>query len=120
MLVGARSCRRFTRARCCGAGRIPILNLKPPADTGAEQNRRAFDLVQKLNAAQSPGDAELDARIASYELAFRMQQHAPEAVDLRRRRKRRGRHTASTTRRRPTSARGCCSRAGWSNAGCGS
>src|SRR4029077_19363157 len=29
-----------------------------------------------------PGDSELEARIASYELAFQMQSHAPEAVDL--------------------------------------
>ena len=63
-------------------GPNPIINLKPPADTGAEQNRRAFDLVQKLNAAQAGGDAELDARTASYELAFKMQTHAPDAVDL--------------------------------------
>ncbi len=63
-------------------GPNPIINLKPPADTGAEQNRRQFDLVQKLNAAQAGGDAELDARTASYELAFKMQQHAPDAVDL--------------------------------------
>ncbi|MDB5310131.1 MAG: hypothetical protein JWO38_4333 [Gemmataceae bacterium] len=64
-------------------GASPILNLKPPPDVGAEQNRRSFELVKKLNELNAtPGDAELDARIASYELAFRMQQHAPEAVDL--------------------------------------
>jgi hypothetical protein len=63
-------------------GPNPIINLKPPADTSGEQNRRAFDLVQKLNAAQSGGDPELDARASSYELAFKMQRHAPEAVDL--------------------------------------
>ncbi len=63
-------------------GPNPIINLKPPADTGAEQNERAFTLVQKLNAAQAGGDAELEARTASYELAFRMQKYAPEAVDL--------------------------------------
>ena len=63
-------------------GPNPIINLKPPADTGAGQNRRAFDLVQKLNAAQAGNDAELEARTASYELAFKMQKHAPEAVDL--------------------------------------
>ena len=64
-------------------GPSPILNLKPPPDVGAEQNKRSFDLVKKLNAMQTPpGNSELEARIASYELAFRMQQHAPEAVDL--------------------------------------
>ncbi|MBA4064686.1 MAG: DUF1501 domain-containing protein [Isosphaera sp.] len=64
-------------------GPSPIQNLRPPADVSGEQNRRAFDLVGKLNALNAPaGDADLDARAASYELAFRMQRHAPEAVDL--------------------------------------
>ena len=64
-------------------GPSPILNLKPPPDVGGEQNRRSFDLVKKLNELNAtPGDSELEARIASYELAFRMQQYAPEAVDL--------------------------------------
>jgi hypothetical protein len=64
-------------------GPNPIQNLRPPADVGGEQNRRSFELLRKLNERQlPPGDTELEARIASYELAFRMQQHAPEAVDL--------------------------------------
>jgi hypothetical protein len=64
-------------------GAAPILNLKPPADVSAEQNKRVFDLVGELNkASAAPGDTELDARIASYELAFKMQTHAVEAVDL--------------------------------------
>jgi hypothetical protein len=64
-------------------GPNPILNLKPPADVTAEQNRRVFDLVKELNTGSaSPGDTELEARIASYELAFKMQTHAVDAVDL--------------------------------------
>jgi Protein of unknown function (DUF1501) len=64
-------------------GANPIQNLKPPPDTGTAQQRRTFDLVKKLNELDlDPEDTELSARIASYELAFRMQQHAPEAVDL--------------------------------------
>jgi hypothetical protein len=64
-------------------GPNPIQNLKPPADVGSAENRRSFDLVNKLNALQTPpGNEELEARTASYELAFRMQAHAPEAVDL--------------------------------------
>ena len=64
-------------------GASPVLNLKPPAGVSAEQNRRSFELVKKLNEMSlTPGDTEAEARIASYELAFRMQQHAPEAVDL--------------------------------------
>jgi hypothetical protein len=64
-------------------GPSPILNLKPPADVTPEQNKRTFDLVKKLNELDlDPGDTDLQARIASYELAFRMQARAPEAVDL--------------------------------------
>jgi hypothetical protein len=64
-------------------GPTPILNLRPPADVTAGQNRRTFELVKSLNELQAtPEDSELQARIASYELAFRMQSHAPEAVDL--------------------------------------
>src|SRR4051794_33752578 len=55
-------------------GPTPIQTLRPPADVGGEQNRRSFELLRKLNESQlSPGDTELEARIASYELAFRMQ-----------------------------------------------
>jgi len=64
-------------------GASPILNLKPPASVDAVQQRRTLDLIQKMNEADlQPGDTELAARISSYELAFRMQRHAPEAVDL--------------------------------------
>src|SRR5262249_52035577 len=64
-------------------GPNPILNLKPPADVGLEQQRRTLDLLRKMNESDLlPDDSELSARIATYELAFRMQQHAPEAVDL--------------------------------------
>ncbi len=66
-----------------GKGANPILNLKPPADVGAEEQRRTLDLLRSMNATDlDPDDAELSARVASYELAFRMQAHAPEAVDL--------------------------------------
>jgi hypothetical protein len=64
-------------------GANPILNLKPPPDVTASQNERTFDLVRQLNGfTLQKGDTDLEARIASYELAFRMQTHAPEAVDL--------------------------------------
>jgi hypothetical protein len=64
-------------------GANPVLNLKPPVTVGGEQQRRTLDLLQKMNEIDlDPDDTELSARIASYELAFRMQQHAPEAVDL--------------------------------------
>lgn len=64
-------------------GANPLLNLRPPAEVGPAESRRTFDLIRKLNELDAdPADAELAARTASYELAFRMQQHAPEAVDL--------------------------------------
>ncbi|HEV3236675.1 MAG TPA: DUF1501 domain-containing protein [Gemmataceae bacterium] len=64
-------------------GASPILNLKPPEGVTQDRQRRTLDLLRKMNEAKlDPDDSELSARIASYELAFRMQQHAPEAVDL--------------------------------------
>jgi hypothetical protein len=63
----------------------PILNLAPPAGSSPGQQRNELDLLARLNqlhAAASPDNSELAARVASYELAFRMQAHAPEAVDL--------------------------------------
>ncbi len=63
----------------------PILNLTRPEQMGAAQQRGMLDLLNDLNrrqAEQRPGETELDARIQSYELAYRMQSSAPEAVDL--------------------------------------
>lgn len=50
-----------------------------------DADRDGFDLLRKLNAGhaqKSPLDAQLDARIKSYELAARMQLSAPEAFDV--------------------------------------
>ncbi|HEV3167226.1 MAG TPA: DUF1501 domain-containing protein [Isosphaeraceae bacterium] len=64
-------------------GPKPILNLRPPAEFSLAQERRTLDLLRAMNEADlDPSDTELSARIASYELAFRMQSEAPEAVDL--------------------------------------
>ena len=55
------------------------------AERSAAAQQSQFDLVQALNREQAslhPGDAELDAVIDSYELAFRMQRHAPSVLDL--------------------------------------
>ncbi|MEO7648824.1 MAG: DUF1501 domain-containing protein [Bryobacteraceae bacterium] len=63
----------------------PILNLKRPDLIGASQQRGLLDLLLDLNrhhAGAHPSDNELDARLESYELAYRMQSAAPEAVDL--------------------------------------
>jgi hypothetical protein len=61
----------------------PILNLLPPDGISAAQQRNQLDLLRTLGQPTTGADnAELAARIASYELAFRMQSSAPEAVDL--------------------------------------
>jgi hypothetical protein len=63
----------------------PILNLRPPDGITATQQRNQLDLLTRLNSgggAAENDNSELLARVASYELAFRMQATAPEAVDL--------------------------------------
>ncbi len=64
-------------------GPSPIVHLRPSAETTPAQRRRTLDLLRSMNEdGLDPDDAELSARIASYELAYRMQSAAPEAVDL--------------------------------------
>jgi uncharacterized protein (DUF1501 family) len=61
----------------------PLRNLAPAAAAAPE--RAARDLLRRLNEEhlkRFPGDTELAARIASYELAARMQLSVPEAADL--------------------------------------
>ncbi len=67
------------------ASGAPILDLSPPEDVTPETQRSSLDLLGQLNAEhlrQRPADTELEARIAAYELAYRMQKVAPEVVDL--------------------------------------
>jgi hypothetical protein len=62
-----------------------IHNLQPPAHLAGAFQRQNLDLLQALNhrhLAAHPGEAELEARIASYELAARMQTAAAEALDV--------------------------------------
>ncbi|MBT5019018.1 DUF1501 domain-containing protein [Planctomicrobium sp.] len=50
-----------------------------------EQQRRQYDLLQKVNARhleQRPGEVELEARIQSFEMAYRMQTEATDAFDV--------------------------------------
>jgi len=66
-------------------GESPILHLNTPRGIPAEQQRSTLNFINQLNRERLPSrdaDSELAARIAAYELAFRMQSHAPEAVDL--------------------------------------
>jgi hypothetical protein len=62
-----------------------ISNLRTPAAVGDERQRAKLELLAQLNRrhlADRQDMTELDARIKSYELAFRMQAEAPDAVDL--------------------------------------
>jgi hypothetical protein len=63
----------------------PIVDLNLPGGRSAAQARRELDLIRRLNerhAAERPEHRELEARIAAYELAYRMQIAAPEAIDI--------------------------------------
>jgi len=63
----------------------PILDLEPPRGMTPRIQRRLLDRLGEMNAehvASRAGNSSLAARIASLELAFNMQRHAPEAVDL--------------------------------------
>lgn len=62
-----------------------IPNLSVPKGVSEERRRSELDFLAGLNAdygAPRGDQTELEARIRSYELAFRMQSEAPEAVDL--------------------------------------
>jgi hypothetical protein len=75
-------------------GRSPLLHLDPPAGVSAAQQRTTLDFINQVNREHLRAraeDSELSARIAAYELAFRMQAHAPEVVDI-------ARETAATRR----------------------
>ncbi len=70
-----------TRLRDVG---VPALDLTPPADLAPGQ-RASLDLLRELNLkhrAAHAGYDELDARIATYELSYRMQSAALEAGEL--------------------------------------
>jgi len=63
----------------------PIIDLAPPKEMSRDAQRAVLDSLAQANTqhlASRADNSNLAARIASYELAFKMQQHAPEAVDL--------------------------------------
>jgi len=66
-------------------GDSPILHLERPSVVSADEQRNALELIKQLNAHQAerfPSDTELEARNRTYDLAYRMETSAPEAVDL--------------------------------------
>ena len=101
----------------------PIVDLKPPADVSPEQQRARLAMLARLNEehlAANPAESDLAARIASYELAYRMQLTAPEVVDL-------DQESADThalygldNKTRPISAGNVCSRGDWWSGACAS
>jgi len=66
-------------------GTEPVPHLNTPEGVADAQQRGKLDLLTRMNrgyAGRHPDQTELDARLTSYELAFRMQAAAPPAVDL--------------------------------------
>jgi Protein of unknown function (DUF1501) len=62
----------------------PILNVTSPTGVDPKLQRDTIDLVRGLNRRHldAVGDPEIEARIAAYELAYRMQTSAPDLMDL--------------------------------------
>ena len=66
-------------------GSSPILDLNTPPGVSPRQQLATVDFINRLNREALPRgeeNSELAARIAAYELAFRMQSHAPEVVNI--------------------------------------
>lgn len=66
------------------SGKEPVLYLTNPAGVDSTSRRQMLDRLQQLHhlQAQATGDSELSARIAQYEMAFRMQSSVPEVTDM--------------------------------------
>jgi len=62
----------------------PVLFLSNPDGVSAETRRRSLDLLRDLNSAHQTdvADPEIATRIASYEMAYKMQSSVPELTDL--------------------------------------
>jgi len=66
-------------------GATPILHLTPPSSVSAARQRRKLDFIRELDElhrSRRREDDQLEARIAAYELAYRMQTAAPQVVDF--------------------------------------
>ena len=67
------------------SGGDPILDLSPPEELAGGAQRKLLDTLRQYNEQHMlprHDNSNLAARIASYELAYRMQSEAPEAVDI--------------------------------------
>lgn len=65
------------------SGKDPVLFLNNPEGYDGADRKEMLDYLAKLNQLQNEpyGDPEVDARIAQYEMAFRMQTSVPEVMD---------------------------------------
>ncbi len=64
-------------------GASPVRNLDLPPGISLDKRRKTVELIRQLNEASLPaGDSDLAARIAAYDLAFKMQTEAPQVFDL--------------------------------------
>ena len=65
------------------AGKDPVLFLNNPEGYDGSDRKEMLDYLSKLNKLQNEayGDPEVDARIAQYEMAYRMQTSVPEVMD---------------------------------------
>ncbi len=66
------------------SGREPVLYLNNPEGVTPESRRLMLDRLKELHAyaAEKLGDTEMDARVAQYEMAYRMQTSVPGVMDL--------------------------------------
>jgi hypothetical protein len=62
----------------------PVLYLSNPPGVDTDMQRDTLDVIGKLNRRkrEAVGDPEVDTRIASFEMAYRMQSSAPELMDI--------------------------------------
>jgi len=98
----------------CRASGDPVLYVKDPEGMLRETRRATIDAIADLGRAgfARHGDRETEARIAQYELAYRMQTAVPEAMDLTR--------ESALRRARRASRTHACLRGAWSSAACAS
>ena len=66
------------------SGKEPVLFLKNPDGISSESRRKMLDRLAELHALQFQdlGDPEINARVAQYEMAYRMQTSVPEVMDI--------------------------------------
>ena len=77
-------CLLFMRACVFRNQGDPILDVSSPKGVDAKLQRASLDLIEEMNHARLGvvGDPEIESRISSYEMAYRLQTSAPELMDL--------------------------------------